>query len=102
MLERGRRHLEEAFPEGRVLIGEQASGDVGVGHLQKVEVRAQLQADPLLRQQRPARAPQPHSQPSISIKWSQLRNVFLALRCYALPFLPELVLLKCSAALLLQ
>lgn len=49
--ENERRYLEEAFPEGGVLIGEQASGDVGVGHLQEVEVGAQLQADALLRQQ---------------------------------------------------
>ena len=54
-----RAHLEEAFAEGRVLVGEQALGDVRVGHLQEVEVGLQLQADALLRQQRPAAHPTP-------------------------------------------
>lgn len=55
---RGRKgHLEKALAEGGVLVGEQALGDIGVGHLQEVEVGLQLQADALLRQQRPAHTP---------------------------------------------
>lgn len=48
-----RVYLEETFPEGGVLVGEEALGYIRVGHLQKVEVGLQLQADALLRQQRP-------------------------------------------------
>ena len=47
-------HLEEPRAKGRVLVGQQAAGDVRVGHLQKVEPGGQGQADALLSQQRPA------------------------------------------------
>lgn len=47
-------YLEEALPESWVFVSEQAARDIGVGHLQEVELGGQGHADSLLGQQRPA------------------------------------------------
>ena len=74
-------NLEQARAQSRVLVGQQAARDVGVCHLQEVEVRLQPQADALLRQQRPARTIEPSVRDCMEMSdtptYHPLKHIFL-------------------------